>query len=34
MADLAPISEEIFDEKRAKAESANASAMTEVSYKC
>lgn len=34
MADLAPISEEVFDQKRAEMVSANASAFTDVSYKC
>lgn len=34
MADLAPISEEVFDQKRAEMVSANASAFTEVAYKC
>ncbi len=34
MADLAPISEEVFNQKRDEMISANASAITEVGYKC
>ena len=34
MADLAPISEEVFDQKRAEMVSANASAFTDVQVKC
>jgi len=34
MADLPPISEDIFEQKKAQMVSANASAITEVVYKC
>lgn len=34
MAELAPISEEIFDKKKSEMVSANASAITDVIYKC
>lgn len=34
MAELAPVSEEIFESKRSEMVSANASALTDVMYKC
>jgi len=34
MAELAPVTEEIFETKRSEMVSANASAITEVMYKC
>jgi hypothetical protein len=34
MAELAPITEDVFDRKKAEMVSANASAITDVLYKC
>ena len=34
MAELAPITEEVFDKKKFEMVSANASAITDIAYKC